>query len=149
MLRLLVHPVLDDTKSTTNIDARDDHNVKSKFERLKYNLKRSKWLDDTTMKLVFEEQPWLGVRRGEIITAMCNLLHPIFNRGADGSSFYSKHNILQTVTDPRSIGHAAKIADLFLKRFDPRQPMNDEALFQQSLEEIRNKISSDVQESYA
>lgn len=86
MLRLLVHPVEDDTESAT----------KSKFERLKYNLKRSKWLDDTTMKLVFEDEPWLGVKRGEIITAMCNLLHPIFNntKGSDGSSFYSKHNIL-------------------------------------------------------
>jgi glutamate dehydrogenase len=103
------------------------------------------------MKLVFEDQPWLGVRRGEIITAMCNLLHPIFSKaaGSDGSSFYSKHNILQTVTDPRSIGHAARIADLFLKRFDPKQPMKDERLFQQSLEEIRNKISSDIQESHA
>lgn len=86
MLRLLIHPVMDDTESK-NVD-----DVKSKFDRLKYNLKRSKWLDDTTMKLVFEDQPWLGVRRGEIITAMCNLLHPIFNKSS-GSSFYSKHNI--------------------------------------------------------
>jgi glutamate dehydrogenase len=52
------------------------------------------------------------------------------------------------VTDSRSIGHAAKIADLFLERFDPKQPMNDEASFQRSLDEIRNDISSNVQESY-
>ena len=92
MLRLLVHPVKDDTEPAIN----DVGTTNSKFERLKYNLKRSKWLDETTMKLVFEDQRWLGVRRGEIITAMCNLLHPIFNKsaGSEGSSFYSKHNIL-------------------------------------------------------
>jgi len=149
MLRLLVHPV-GDTEPAINIDAENVGNTKSEFERLKYNLKRSKWLDDTTMKLVFEDEPWLGVKRGEIITAMCNLLHPIFTKsgGSDGSNFYSKHNILQTVTDSRNIGHAAKIADLFLERFNPKQPMNDEATFQRSLDEIRTDISSHVQESY-
>lgn len=52
------------------------------------------------------------------------------------------------MTDSRSIKHAAKIADLFLQRFDPKQPMKDEAIFQKSLKEIRNKISSDIHESY-
>jgi len=142
MLRLLVHPVME--------DAEDADSTESKFERLKYNLKRSKWLDDTTMKLVFEDEPWLGVKRGEIITAMCNLLHPIFNKagGSGGNNFYTKHNILQTVTDSQSIGHAAKIADLFLERFNPKQPMDDEATFQQRLDEIRNNVSSNFQESF-
>jgi len=151
MLRLLVHPVADDTESDAGGNDKNRDNTELKFERLKYNLKRSKWLDDTTMKLVFDDNPWLGVRRGEVITAMCNLLHPIFTKsgGSDGINFYSKHNILQTVTDSRLIGHAAKIADLFLDRFNPIQPMDDEALFQQRLEEIRNEISANVQESYA
>jgi len=52
------------------------------------------------------------------------------------------------VTNSRSIGFAAKIADLFLNRFDPKQPMKDEAIFQQSLHEIRDNITSNVQESY-
>ena len=100
MLRLLVHPV-DDTEPAENINAENVGNTKSKFERLKYNLKRSKWLDDTTMKLVFEDEPWLGVKRGEIITAMCNLLHPIFTKsgGSDGNNFYSKHNILVCINE--------------------------------------------------
>jgi len=150
MLRLLVHPIIDDTEFGVNSNAKNFDKTKSKFERLKYNLKRSKWLDDSTMKLVFEDEPWLGVKRGEIITAMCNLLHPIFTKtgGSDGSYFYSKHNILQTVTDSRSIGHAAKIADLFLERFDPKQPMDDDASFQRSLDDIRNNVSSNVQETY-
>jgi len=150
LLRLLIHPVVDDTEYGVNMNVKNADNTKSTFERLKYNLKRSKWLDDTTMKLVFEDEPWLGVKRGEIITAMCNLLHPIFTKtgGSDGSNFYSKHNILQTVTDSRSIVHAAKVADLFLERFDPKKSMDDEALFRRRLDEIRNDISSNVQESY-
>ena len=144
LLRLLVNPDIVDAEPPLDQDA-----VQSKFNRLKYNLKRSKWLDDATAKLVFEDQPWLGVRRGEIITAMCNLMHPIFSKTAGSdSSFYSKHNILQTVTNSRSIGYAARIADLFLQRFDPKQPLNDEALFQQSLEDIRSTISTDIQERY-
>lgn len=146
MLRLLVHPVADAESPDKNHETTD-----SKFERLKYNLKRSKWLDGTTMKLVFEDNPWLGVKRGEVITAMCNLLLPIFTKsgGSDGINFYSKHNIFQTVTSSRLIGHAAKIADLFLHRFNPKQPLDDEALFQQRLGEIRSEISANVQESYA
>ena len=53
------------------------------------------------------------------------------------------------MTDSRLIGLAAKIADLFLDRFNPKLPMNDEALFQKNLDKIRNEISSSVQESYS
>lgn len=147
LLRLLIHPVENDGE---DVDDELEDEYESKFERLQYNLKRTKWLDDTTSKLVFEDEPWLGFKRGEIITAMCNLLHPILSKSGDrdNSSFYSKHNILQSVTDHRSIGYAAKIADLFLQRFDPKDPLNDEALFQKSLDDIRNNIASNVQESY-
>lgn len=145
MLRLLVHPIHDKKYD------KDQETTESKFHRLKYNLKRSKWLDDTTMKLVFEDNPWLGVRRGEVITAMCSLLHPIFSKSGGSSSlnFYSKHNILQSVTDSRLIGHAAKIADLFLDRFNPKQPLDNDLLFQERLDEIRNQVSANVQESYS
>jgi len=151
LLRLLIHPVIDEAQSDINSNSKNDDSTKLKFERLKYNLKRSKWLDDATMKLVFEDEPWLGVKRGEIITTMCNLLHPILtkNGDSDGSNFYSKHNILQTVTESRFIGYAANIADLFLQRFDPKKPIEDETVFQRSLDEMRNKISSNVQESQA
>jgi len=151
MLRLLIHSVNNDTESGFNKKLKDYKSTESKFERLKFNLKRSKWLDDTTMKLVFEDEPWLGVKRGEVITAICNLLHPILanSGGSHGINFYSKHNILHSVTDSRLIGHAAKIADLFLDRFNPKQPMDDEELFQQNLDEIRKEISASVQESHS
>ena len=99
MLRLLIHP----TQISNEIEDSSafPYSTKSKFERLESNLKRMKWLDDTTMKLVFDDQPWLGVKRGEIITGMANLLQPIMvsksnaETGRMSSSlFYSKHSIL-------------------------------------------------------
>jgi len=163
MLRLLLHPVDQNENTAFSNNTTDTHVVENdkKFNRLQSNLKRMKWLDDTTMKLVFEDEPWLGVKRGEIITAMCNLLHPILltkaaNRDAKNNAyggniqFYSKHNILQTVTHPRSIGYAAKIASLFLSRFDPNQDFagNNEIEFQKSFDEISDEIASNVQVSY-
>jgi glutamate dehydrogenase len=52
------------------------------------------------------------------------------------------------VTHPRSIGYAAKITDLFLRRFDPENKGNDETEFRESLNEIRDEIASNVQVSY-
>jgi hypothetical protein len=109
MLRLLIHPADQNDNAALGNVKFDTHVVgngtQTKFERLQSNLKRMKWLDDTTMKLVFDDEPWLGVKRGEIITAMCNLLHPILlnktsnkdaknNAYGGNSHFYSKHNIL-------------------------------------------------------
>lgn len=84
LLRLLVHPL--------EQDLQDDATVAQKFELLQSELKRAKWLDDTTQKLVFERYPELGVARGEIITAFAGLMHPILAK--QNAIVYSKHNIL-------------------------------------------------------
>ena len=52
------------------------------------------------------------------------------------------------MTHPRSISYAAKIADLFLRRFDPEQQGLDETEFQKYLHEIREEINSNVQEAF-
>lgn len=98
MLRMLVHrtaaaaasPVAGDggdTDTSSSLDVSQDQ-----WDHLSSELKRSKWLDATTMQLVFEDYPWLGVKRGELITAMCSLLHPILAK--ENAIVYSKHNIL-------------------------------------------------------
>lgn len=83
LLRLLVHPL--SVKDTSH-----------DFELLQSELKRAKWLDDTTQKLVFETYPWLGVSRGEVITAVCSLMHPILAKR--NAIVYSKHNIMVRCT---------------------------------------------------
>jgi glutamate dehydrogenase len=108
-------------------------------------IKRSKWLDNTTMDLIFEKYPWLGVRRGEIITGMCSLMHTVFAK--ENPLVYSKGNILEMVTHSRTIGHAAKIADLFLDRFHPDEALrcSDEAELQRRIQDIQTAIESDVE----
>mmetsp|Transcript_27688 Transcript_27688/g.66694 ORF Transcript_27688/g.66694 Transcript_27688/m.66694 type:complete len:1242 (+) Transcript_27688:257-3982(+) len=166
MLRLLIHPVRkcegeNDTDCQTGVNehfaaaaenskaasdtAKSGDSLLEQFNLLSYELKRSKWLDNATIKLVFEDYPWLGVRRAEIITAFCSLLHPIMAK--QNAIVYSKHNIMQMVTHPRMIQHAAKIADVFLERFDPENPLRDETAFQARLEEIKAGIETDVEES--
>jgi glutamate dehydrogenase len=134
MLRLLVSP------------NGGGHANPSTFALLSQELKRSKWLDPATMDLVFDRYPWLGVRRGEVITAICSLLHPVLAK--DNALVYSKANIVETVTKERYIDIAAKIADLFLERFDPEHPLSDQDLATRRAE-LTKVIDTDVEDTIA
>jgi len=92
LLRLLVRPESHQNYYHANGDHSDCDDISSRFELLQSELKRTKWLDNTTQHLVFERYPWLGVARGEIITALCALLHPILAK--HNAIVYSKHHIL-------------------------------------------------------
>jgi len=116
------------------------------FNLLKQELKRSKWLTPSTMQLVYEKQPWLGVRRGEIITAMCTIMHPIMSK--QNAIAFSKGNILETVTKDRYVNHAAAIADLFLDRFNPKEPLSDRDLEERS-EGLKAIIDNEVEDTPA
>ena len=116
------------------------------FNLLKQELKRSKWLAPSTMKLVYEKQPWLGVRRGEIITAMCTIMHPIMSK--QNAIAFSKGNILETVTKDRYVNHAAAIADLFLDRFNPKGPLSDVELEKRS-QVLKEIIDNEVEDTPA
>jgi len=111
---------------------------------LKRELKRSKWLDPSTASLVFDRYPWLGVKRGEIITAFCSLMHPIMAK--KNNLIFSKANILETVTNEKNIGLAAEVADLFLDRFNPKAPLSDEELESRSCDLI-TKIKNDTEDT--
>ena len=134
LLRMLVAPV--------DPSAVDDASI----ELLKREIKRAKWLDPLTMDLIFDKYPWLGVKRGEIITAFCSLLHPVMSKV--NSLAFSKGNIFDTVTDEKYIAYSSAIADLFLNRFYPKGPLSDEELEEQS-EQLRRTISSDIEDTVA
>lgn len=134
LLRVLVKPF-------------NDHQANEKtFTILKNDLKRSKWLDPLTMDLVVDRYPWLGVERGEIITAFCSLMHPVMAK--QNSFIFSKANIIDTVTKERNIVHAASIADLFLSRFNPSNPLSDH-LFEKKAEEVAAFINGNVEDTHA
>lgn len=134
LLRVLVSPVN---------GAKGDE---ATFELLKQELKRSKWLSPSTMELIYEKQPWLGVRRGEIITAMCTIMHPIMSK--QNAIAFSKGNILEMVTKDRYVNHAAAIADLFLDRFNPKGPLSDDELEKRSTD-LRAIIDNEVEDTPA
>lgn len=117
------------------------------FQVLVRELKRCKWLDESTMDLVFDKYPWLGVKRGEIVTAICSLMHPIMSK--ENALVYSKANILEMVTKERYIDHAAQIADLFLERFNPATERMTEEDFEARCEALRTAIDRDVEDATA
>lgn len=133
MLRTLVSPVEGSQSDTPEI-----------FQLLAHELKRSKWLDTATHDLVFMQYPELGVTRGEVITALCQVIHPVLAKS--NVLAYSSTNILGTISNPRFIGHAGSIADLFLDRFHPKQPLSDHD-FQQRCIEILQTIDSEVEDT--
>lgn len=114
------------------------------FQILKRELKRTKWLDPSTMELVFDKYPWLGVNRGEIITAFCSLMHPVMAK--QNALAFSKSHILNMVTSERYIPYAASIADLFLDRFEPNHPLSQEELNARSAE-IQERIDREVEDT--
>lgn len=134
LLRMLVTPVNGATGD------------ESTFNLLRQELKRCKWLAPITMQLVYEKQPWLGVRRGEIITAMCTIMHPIMSK--QNAIAFSKGNILETVTKDRYVNHAAAIADLFLDRFNPKDPLSDSEMEKRS-QELKEIIDNEVEDTPA
>eukprot|EP00934_Nitzschia_sp_Nitz4_P004085 Nitzschia sp. Nitz4//scaffold23_size168460//152291//155530//NITZ4_002248-RA/size168460-processed-gene-0.99-mRNA-1//1//CDS//3329543722//4075//frame0 len=131
MLRILASPV--------------DENKVPSFDLLLQEIKRSKWLDNSTMDLVFDRYPWVGVQRGEVITAMASLMHPVLAK--ENALIYSKGNILEMITKPRIIPHAAKIADLFLERFDPQNPLREDEVLQERIAAIKAEIAGDVEDT--
>jgi len=132
LLRLLVAPLEDGVANEKT------------FSQIKSQLKRTKWLDPFTLDLVMNKYPYLGIPRGEIITAFCSLIHPVMAK--KNSFVFSKANILENVTGERSIAHATSIADLFMERFDPENPLSDNDLEIRS-NEIRSTIDSSVEDS--
>ncbi|KAL7551486.1 hypothetical protein ACHAWF_014676 [Thalassiosira exigua] len=61
---------------------------------------------------------------------------------------FSKGNILETVTKDRYVNHAAAIADLFLDRFNPKDPLSDQGLQQRS-EGLKAIIDNEVEDTPA
>ena len=133
ILRTLISPT-----SLLSADSTTD------WQTLAQELKRAKWLDPDTVDLVFGKEPWLGIARGEVITAMCSLMHPVLTK--INTMAYSKANIAEVTH--QYIGHAALIADLFLDRFHPEDPLSDE-LYQGRRNDLLQMIDKEVEDQTA
>ena len=135
MLRLLVSDIGDRPEVTEQM-----------FHPIIHELKRTKWLDPYAMDLVFQRYPWLGVTKGEIITALCSLLHPIM--ATKNQYTFSLSHIFNMITKERYIQHASNIADLFLDRFHPINFLDD-AEFDARKQGIVETILDEVEDTVA
>merc|ERR1711957_734681 len=73
-------------------------------------------------------------------------MHPIMSK--QNAMVFSKGNILETVTKDRYVDHAVAIADLFMDRFNPKEPLSDEELEQRSAR-LRDVIDNEVEDTPA
>lgn len=130
MLRLLVSPL----QGAKNLNDNAEFS-----ETLRRDLKRIKWLDDSTTTLGLSRHPSLGLDKAEVITAYCSMLHgPLFK--LDAQSFASISSIVELVaSNTAHVAIADSIASLFLDRFNPKSPL-PEVEFQARTAAIRTKI---------
>ena len=106
-----------------------------------------KWIDPLTADLILDKYSWLGVRRGEIITGMAALMHPIMSK--TNNVAFSKANILTAVTSKATIQYSSAIADLFIKKFNPSEGHMSAADLEAETSKMRAQIDDNVVDASA
>ena len=114
LLRLLVDPLEKTERNLLQIDGK---------ERLQLiqDLTRAKWLDENVYELGLDKHPHLGLKKAEVIVALCSLLHGPLSK-INGQAYASVRTILQLLENGKPTAHIAvaeSIVDLFLDRFQP------------------------------
>ncbi|MCA9296640.1 MAG: NAD-glutamate dehydrogenase [Phycisphaerales bacterium] len=102
------------------------------------DLLRMKWLDERTLELAYKHHD-LGLRRAEIIVALCELIHQSLVKV---NPFAFSIDRIARLAE-RNLAQATRIADLFLERFHPDGPLDD-AASRERIEVMREEIENDV-----
>lgn len=108
------------------------------WHTVREDLLRLKWLDERTLNLAYRH-PELDLTGAEIIIALCHLVHQVLVR----TNPYAFELDRITRLAERNLAHAVRCADLLLQRFDPSDPLGDEA-FQSQLQVLREQIDAEV-----
>lgn len=143
LLRLLVSPdpqVAGTTGSSPDIVFGPD--FITKFTR---DLKRAKWLDDTTLNLAFPvDKPAMGTSKAEVITCLCSMSHSVLSK-INPVAFASVQNIIDTVTSSDYISEKTQaIAQLFLDRANPAIPANQREAHDRKCDERAAALSAQL-----
>jgi len=109
------------------------------------DIRRVRFLDESTINLGLKTCPWLGLQRAEILDTFCAMLHGPLNKLNPHA--YTRTNMLAAIskTAPQC---ASDIADLFLARFNPASPLAEEA-FRERLASLRERSISSVSDESA
>lgn len=102
------------------------------------DLLRIKWLDLRTLSLAYRH-PELDLTRAEIITALVDLSYQVLVK----ENPYAFTPIRLTTLAERNLDISLAIANLFLDRFNPDQPLSD-ADFEEKQNQLDQHLSSNV-----
>jgi len=108
------------------------------WKELKRSLRRIKWLDSVTLDLALNHCPDLGMERAEILTGLVAMLHGTLSK-VDPLT-YSRQSMYATIRNPFYTQRFTDIADLFLARFSPANPLSGESFSSQS-KALKERIS--------
>lgn len=108
------------------------------WRRVRHDLLHIKWFDSRSLQLAYQNSD-LNLTQAEIIVALSDLAHQKLVKV--NSYAFNPNRIARLIG--RNLSQAVHIADLFLERFDPERPMDDEA-FDHRLKYLVEEINSDV-----
>ena len=118
LLRLLVSP--------NPIEKQDNDSIFGPefLPKLKKDLKRCRWLDDSTLHLAYPKDPSkhaFGFAKAEVITALCSMMHGTLAKSHPGA-FASVNSITDVITSlPYLRDITEKLAQIFLDKFNPSE----------------------------
>jgi len=110
----------------------------SAWSELQKDLSRLKWLDAATLDLALQHCPDLGLQRAEILTGLVAMLHGPLSKVNPFT--YQRTNLYSTIRNPLYTHFFAEIADLFLARFDPKNPLQNDA-FTSQCDALRDRLN--------
>jgi glutamate dehydrogenase len=92
------------------------------WQNVRRDLLRIKWMDQRTLNLAYRH-PDLNLTRAEIITGLGDLIHQCLVK----VNPYAYNPDRIAMLCERNLTSVTSIADLFIERFDPKQPLTDQA----------------------
>lgn len=112
-------------------------------QKLKKDLKRCRWLDDSTLRLAYPKDPKkhaFGFSKAEVVTALCSMMHGPLAKKHPGA-YASVNSITDIVTStPYITDITGKLAQLFLDKFEPGLDLSKDHLIDSRLADLQDKI---------
>ncbi|CAH0517460.1 unnamed protein product [Peronospora belbahrii] len=136
MVRILVQPSEKALKD----------NFEFEWSKISGNLKFLKWVDDRSVHLTLQH-PDLGISRAEIVYAYGNMLHGVLAKRDPFA--YSLTRIMETLEHKQHLTFASRIADFFLRKFDPQQGKLADTEQDAIVDEIKADIRRNVEQEDA
>ncbi len=108
------------------------------WRSVRRDLLRIKWIDDAALTLS-DAHAELGIRRAEVILALCNLVHQVLVKT---NPYAFARDRLFRLAD-RHMTLTRRIADLFMDRFNPERPLTD-AEYDARAKALRSDIATEI-----